>query len=46
MKTILIAIFLTVLFAQEVLIFKKRNWEKLVEATKDHTSKIITNFKK
>ena len=33
MKNLIIIIFLVVLFSSEVLIFKKKNWNKLVEKT-------------
>ena len=46
MKNLLIIIFVVVLFGQEVLIFKKKNWNMLVEKVGESSSKIIDNFRK
>ena len=44
-KNLLIIVFVVVLFAQEVLIFKKK-LNMLVEKVGENSSKIIDNFKK
>jgi len=44
MKNLIIIIFLVVLFSSEVLIFKKKNWNKLVEKTGKQYEEIIERF--
>jgi hypothetical protein len=44
MKNLIIIIFLVVLFSTEVLIFKKKNWNKLVEKTGKQYEEIMEKF--
>jgi|TARA_B100001063_G_scaffold175019_1_gene163965 hypothetical protein len=44
MKNLIIIIFLVVLFSSEVLIFKKKNWNKLVEKTGKQYEEIMEKF--
>ena len=44
MKNIIIIIVLIVLFTSEVLIFKKKNWNKLVEKTGKQYERIMEKF--
>ena len=44
MKNLIIIIFLVVLFSSEVLIFKKKNWNKLVEKTGKQYEAIVERF--
>jgi len=41
MKTIILVIVLVILFTSEVLIFKKKNWNKLVENTGEKYEQLI-----
>ena len=44
MKNLIIIIVLVVLFSSEVLIFKKKNWNKLVEKTGKKYEEIMEKF--
>ena len=44
MKNLIIIIVLVVLFSSEVLIFKKKNWNKLLEETGKQYEKIMEKF--
>ena len=44
MKNLIIIIILVVLFSSEVLIFEKKNWNKLVEKTGKQYEKIMEKF--
>ena len=44
MKNIIIIIILVVLFSSEVLIFKKKNWNKLLEKTGKEYERIMEKF--
>ncbi len=44
MKNIIIIIILVVLFSSEVLIFKKKNWNKLVKETGKQYERILEKF--
>ena len=44
MKNLIIIIFLVVLFSSEVLIFKKKNWNKLVEKIGKQYEEIMEKF--
>jgi len=41
MKTFIVLIVLVILFTSEVLIFKKKNWNKLVENTGEKYEQLI-----
>lgn len=44
MKNLIIFIFIAILFSTEVLIFKKKNWNKLLENTGRQYEKIMDKF--
>jgi|TARA_B100000586_G_C20042693_1_gene398428 hypothetical protein len=44
MKTFIVLIVLVILFTSEVLIFKKKNWNKLVENTGEKYEEIMDKF--
>ena len=44
MKNLILIIILVVLFSSEVLIFKKKNWNKLVEKTGKQYERIMEKF--
>ena len=44
MKTFIVLIVLVILFTSEVLIFKKKNWNKLVENTGEKYEQIMDKF--
>lgn len=44
MKNLIIIIVIVVLFSSEVLIFKKKNWNKLVEKTGKQYEEIMEKF--
>jgi hypothetical protein len=45
MRILIVLFVFGVLFAQEVLIFKKKNWNKLVKSVDKKTEKIIDHIK-